>query len=156
MGELRGVLPVFAFQPQLTEEWGAAREGTVCAAEAGAIPQLHAVTGDWYSEACADRLGAGSCEGENAMVITKLDQILEAVKSKAKKRLVAAWAVDGHTIEAVNEAREKGIIDATLVGDEAQILKALADLNLDPANFEIIHEATDLSLIHISEPTRPY
>ncbi len=77
------------------------------------------------------------------MPITKLDQILEAVKSKAKKRLVAAWAVDAHTIEAVNGAREKGIIDATLVGDEAQIRSALADLKLDPANFEIIHEATD-------------
>lgn len=77
------------------------------------------------------------------MSITKLDQILEAVKSKAKKRLVAAWAVDAHTIEAVNEAREKGIIDATLVGDEAQILKACADLKIDPSVFEIIHEATD-------------
>lgn len=77
------------------------------------------------------------------MPITQLDQILEAVKSKPKKRLVAAWAVDAHTIEAVNEAREKGIIDATLVGDQAQILKALADLKLDAGNFEIIHEATD-------------
>ncbi len=77
------------------------------------------------------------------MPITTLDQILEAVKSKARKRLVVAWAVDAHTIEAVDAAREKGIIDATLVGDEAQILKVLAELKLDPADFEIIHEATD-------------
>ncbi len=77
------------------------------------------------------------------MPITKLDQILETVKSKPKKRLIAAWAVDAHTIEAVNEAREKGIIDATLVGDEAQIKKMLADHKLDPAHFEIVHEATD-------------
>jgi phosphate butyryltransferase len=77
------------------------------------------------------------------MPMSRLDQILEAVKSKPKKRLVAAWAVDAHTIEAVNAAREKGIIDATLVGDEAQIRKVLADLKLDEGNFEIIHEATD-------------
>jgi len=77
------------------------------------------------------------------MSITKLDQILDAVKSTAKKRLVAAWAVDGHTIEAVNAAREQGIIDATLVGDEAQIRKVCSELGIDPAAFEIIHEATD-------------
>jgi len=65
------------------------------------------------------------------------------VKSTAKKRLVAAWAVDGHTIEAVNAAREQGIIDATLVGDEAQIRKVCSELGIDPAAFEIIHEATD-------------
>lgn len=77
------------------------------------------------------------------MSITKLDQILEAVKSKGKKRLIAAWAIDAHTIEAVNEAREKGIIDATLVGDEVQIKKALSELKLDASNFEIVHEASD-------------
>lgn len=77
------------------------------------------------------------------MPITKLDQILDAVKAKTRKRLVAAWAVDAHTIEAVNGAREKGIVDATLVGDEPQIRKVLADLGIDPANFEIVHEATD-------------
>ena len=59
------------------------------------------------------------------MPITKLDQLLDAVKSKPKRRLVAAFANDAHTIEAVNEAREKGIIDATLVGDEAIIRKVL-------------------------------
>ncbi len=77
------------------------------------------------------------------MPITKLDQILEAVKSKDRKRLVAAWAVDAHTLEAVNAAREQGIIDATLVGDEAQIHKVCAELGIDASAFEIIHEATD-------------
>ena len=79
------------------------------------------------------------------MPITKLDQILEAVKSKDRKRLVAAWAVDAHTIEAVHEAREKGIIDATLVGDEARIRAVCAELKIDPTAFEIIHEATDVA-----------
>jgi phosphotransacetylase len=77
------------------------------------------------------------------MPITKLDQLLEAVKSKPKRRLVAAFANDGHTIEAVNEAREKGIIDATLVGDEAIIQQILAEQQLNAADFEIVHEPND-------------
>ncbi len=79
------------------------------------------------------------------MAITKLDQILDAVKTKPTKRLVAAWAVDAHTIEAVNEARSKGIVEATLVGDEAQIRKVLGDLGLKAEDFEIVHEATDVA-----------
>ena len=79
------------------------------------------------------------------MPITKLDQILEAVKSKDRKRLVAAWAVDAHTIEAVNAAREKGIVDATLVGDEARIRAVCTELKIDPSAFEIVHEATDVA-----------
>lgn len=77
------------------------------------------------------------------MPITKLDQLLDAVKSKPKRRLVAAYANDSHTIEAVNEAREKGIIDATLVGDEATIKKILGEMKLNAADFEIVHEPND-------------
>ncbi len=77
------------------------------------------------------------------MPITKLDQLLDAVKSKPKRRLVAAFANDSHTIEAVNEAREKGIIDATLVGDEATIKTILGEMKLNAADFEIIHEPND-------------
>ena len=77
------------------------------------------------------------------MPITKLDQLLEAVKSKPKRRLVAAFANDAHTIEAVNEAREQGIIDATLVGDEATIRKILEEQMLKAADFEIVHEPND-------------
>jgi phosphate butyryltransferase len=77
------------------------------------------------------------------MPITKLDQLLDAVKSKPRRRLVAAFANDSHTIEAVNEAREKRIIDATLVGDEAVIRKILEEHRLDAADFEIIHEPVD-------------
>jgi phosphotransacetylase len=77
------------------------------------------------------------------MPITKLDQLLDAVKSKPKRRLVAAFANDGHTLEAVNEAREKGIIDATLVGDEAIIHRLLDEQKLNAADFEIVHEPND-------------
>ena len=50
-------------------------------------------------------------------MITKLDDLLELVKSKGKKRLVAAYANDSHTIAAVSAAIDRGIVEATLVGD---------------------------------------
>ena len=78
------------------------------------------------------------------MSITKLDQIVDLVKSKPKKRLIAAYANDEHTIEAVYHAVDMGIVDATLVGDEAIIAETCKKLNIDIAKFNIIHEAVDV------------
>ncbi|MCL2027658.1 MAG: bifunctional enoyl-CoA hydratase/phosphate acetyltransferase [Bacteroidales bacterium] len=76
-------------------------------------------------------------------MITKLEQIIEAVKSKEKKRLVAAYANDSHTIGAINQAIEKGIIDATLVGDIETIKKVCADEKIDVNKFELVQEADE-------------
>ena len=78
------------------------------------------------------------------MSITKLDQIVDLVKSKPKKRLIAAYANDEHTIEAVYHAVDMGIVDATLVGDEAIIAETCKKLNIDIAKFNIIHETVDV------------
>jgi phosphate butyryltransferase len=77
------------------------------------------------------------------MAITRLEQMLEAVKRRDKKRLVAAYANDAHTIEAVNDAVQRGIVDATLVGDQDTIRKVCAELGIDPASFQIVHEPVD-------------
>ncbi len=77
------------------------------------------------------------------MNITKLDHVIELVKSKSKKRLVAAFANDDHTIEAVNNAVDMGIVDATLVGDEKLIAEVCAQLSIDMKKFTIIHEPVD-------------
>ncbi|MBR6441067.1 MAG: hypothetical protein IKS44_03350 [Bacteroidales bacterium] len=50
-------------------------------------------------------------------MVTKLDDLLELVKSKGKKRLAVAYANDSHTIGAVSAAIDRGIVEATLVGD---------------------------------------
>ena len=50
-------------------------------------------------------------------MITKLEELITAVKGRPKKRIVVAYAQDAHTIEAVNAAVDMGIVDATLVGD---------------------------------------
>jgi len=77
------------------------------------------------------------------MAITKLDQMFDAIKSKGKKRLIAAFANDSHTIGAVNMAVERGLIDATLVGDEETIKKVCTDHNIDVNKFKIIQEADE-------------
>jgi phosphate butyryltransferase len=77
------------------------------------------------------------------MSITRLEQMLEAVKTKSRKRLAVAYANDAHTIEAVNDAVERGIVDATLVGDEATIRAVCGELGVDPARFVIVHEPVD-------------
>ena len=77
------------------------------------------------------------------MAITKLDQLVELVKSKPKKRLVAANANDAHTIEAVYAAVELGVIDATLVGNPEEIEKVCKEHNFDMSKFTIVPENVD-------------
>ena len=76
-------------------------------------------------------------------MVTKLDDLLELVKSKGKKRMVAAYANDSHTISAVSAAIDRGIVEATLVGDIDTMKKVCAEEGIDPNKFEMIQEAND-------------
>lgn len=78
------------------------------------------------------------------MAITKLDQMFDVLKSKPKNRLVAAYANDSHTIGAVSQAVDMGLLDATLVGDEAVIKQVCAEHKIDVNKFVIVHEPDDM------------
>ncbi len=78
------------------------------------------------------------------MAITKLDQMFDLLKSKPKKRISVAYANDAHTIEAVYAAVERGIVDATLTGDEAFIKKTCQEHHMDAGKFEILHEPNEI------------
>ncbi|MFZ4399899.1 MAG: phosphate acyltransferase [Bacteroidales bacterium] len=78
------------------------------------------------------------------MAITKLDQMFEVLKSKEKKRLVAAYAIDAHTIGAISGAIDLGIVDATLVGDETTIRKVCQEEGIDVTKFKIVQEADEM------------
>ena len=78
------------------------------------------------------------------MQISKLDQMFDVLASRPKKRLVAAWGVDSHTILAAYMAVEMGLVDATLVGDEKLILSVCREHNLDCSQFNIVHCPTDV------------
>ncbi|RPH25494.1 MAG: phosphate butyryltransferase [Bacteroidales bacterium] len=78
------------------------------------------------------------------MKVNKLDQLFDILKSKPKKRIVAAFANDAHTIEAVGMAIDMGIVEGTLVGDEATIKKVCAEHKIDPSKFTIVQEADEM------------
>ena len=61
--------------------------------------------------------------------------------------MVAAWAVDEHTIEAASNAVDLGIVSATLVGDEALIKDVCAKNNIDVAKFTIVNEPVELKAV---------
>jgi len=74
------------------------------------------------------------------MPITKLDQMLDALRSKPRKRLVAAAANDEHTIEAVKGGVDAGIVEATLVGDGSKIAAVCKKLGIPDGTFHILDE----------------
>ncbi|NLL37871.1 MAG: phosphate butyryltransferase [Fretibacterium sp.] len=55
-----------------------------------------------------------------------------------KRRGVVAAAEDRHILEAVLEARGRGIAEFALVGDTARILEKLSDLGAEPGDFRIV------------------
>ncbi len=78
------------------------------------------------------------------MSINKLDQMITALQGKTKKRLVAAYANDAHTIEAVSAATDLGIIEPILVGDENIIRSICEKEKIDAGKFRIVHEADEM------------
>lgn len=79
------------------------------------------------------------------MEIRKLDQMFEVLATRKRKRLVAAWAIDAHTIVAVSEAVKMGIVEGILVGDEARIKEECKRHNIDHALFKIVHCENDFA-----------
>jgi len=82
-------------------------------------------------------------------MITTFEQIFDQLRSKPKKRLVAAWAVDDHTINAARLAVEAGIVEATLVGDEKMIRQVCTDEKIDPAIFKIVPIEDELKAVSL-------
>ena len=80
-------------------------------------------------------------------MIKNFDELFEQLRSKPKKRLVAAWAVDDHTISAVGLAIKAGIVEGTLVGDENMIAEVCQKENIDKSIFTIIHNPNELKSI---------
>lgn len=76
-------------------------------------------------------------------MITKLDQLIDLAKAKGKKRLVAAYANDAHTIGAVSEAIDLGLVDGILVGDIETIKKVCAAEKIDAGKFQLIQESNE-------------
>ena len=81
-------------------------------------------------------------------MITSFNDLFADLKAKGiRKRMVAAWAVDSHTIEAASKAIDLGFVDVTLVGDAAQVEKVCADCGIDAAKFTVIDVKEELKAV---------
>lgn len=80
-------------------------------------------------------------------MIRNFDELFDQLRSKPKKRLVAAWSVDDHTINAVALAVKAGIVEGTLVGDENMIKEVCGRENIDMTLFRIVNNDNELKSI---------
>ena len=71
------------------------------------------------------------------------DDLLKKVSECSKKKVAVAVAQDAPVLEAVKAAKEKGIADAILVGDEEKIREIAASLHMDLADYEIVNDRGD-------------
>ena len=83
-------------------------------------------------------------------MITNFNELFEQLRSKPKKRLAAAWGVDDHTIGAAYMAIQKGIVEATLVGDKNLILKVCKDEGIDSSLFTIVHNEDETASANLA------
>ena len=71
--------------------------------------------------------------------------IFSALKSREnKKRMVAAWGVDDHTISAASLAIDLGLVDVTLVGDADMIERVCEAEGIDAGKFTVVHNPVEL------------
>ena len=81
-------------------------------------------------------------------MITSFNDLFADLKAKGIcKRMVAAWAVDSHTIEAASKAIDLGIVEVTLVGDEDLIAKVCSEYGINPAKFKIVDIKNELKAV---------
>lgn len=80
-------------------------------------------------------------------MIRNLQDIVESAKARGKKRLVVAYAQDAHTLEAVNDAVQIGLVDATLIGDPTEIKKVCEAEGIDYSQFTVVDEKVDVKCV---------
>lgn len=68
------------------------------------------------------------------------DEIIAKVGKIGMKKVAVSVAQDSEVLEAVKAAKERGIADAILVGDEAKIRAIAAEIGMNVDEFEIIDE----------------
>ncbi len=79
--------------------------------------------------------------GQKGVEMNKsFDELIAKVGECSMKKVAVSVAQDDAVLEAVKEAKKRGIADAILVGDEAKIREIAASIDMDLTGFEIIDE----------------
>ena len=81
-------------------------------------------------------------------MITNFNDLFAELKAQGIcKRMIAAWGVDSHTIEAASLASDMGFVKVTLVGDPAMIKDVCDNAGIDIAKFTIVEETDELKAV---------
>ena len=76
-------------------------------------------------------------------MLKSFDDLLLKIKDIDRKKVSVAVAQDKPVLEAIKAAKEKGIADAILVGNESMIREIGAELNMNMDDYEIINIEDD-------------
>ncbi|MCD6363397.1 MAG: phosphate butyryltransferase [Synergistetes bacterium] len=76
-------------------------------------------------------------------MLKSLLDLLDMARGKGMRLAVAA-AEDAHVLEAVNEAHEKGIVEAVLVGSKSAIERVAGELGIDVSKYEIHNTSSSM------------
>lgn len=83
-------------------------------------------------------------------MIRHLSEIVEAARKGGKKRLAVAYGQDSHTIEAVYDAYNEGLVEPTLFGDREVIEQSCRQLGIDSSIFNIVDEKSDVKCVALA------
>jgi phosphate butyryltransferase len=72
------------------------------------------------------------------------DELLDAVREEAPRRVSVAAANDPASILALNMAVEENLATGTLVGDSRKIAKISSDVGVDLSSIEVVNEPDDI------------
>lgn len=80
-------------------------------------------------------------------MITRLSQIVEAARTRGRKRLAVAYGNDEHTLRAVYDAWREGLVEPTVFGDKVKVLEVCSACGIDPEIFTIVDEKSDVRCV---------
>ena len=81
-------------------------------------------------------------------MITSFQDLFATLKAKGiRKRMVAAWGVDSHTIEAASRAIDLGFVDVTLVGDASLVEKVCSECGIPVSKFTVVDIKKELDAV---------
>lgn len=76
-------------------------------------------------------------------MITNFEAVMDAAAALEDKKLAVCKAENEEVLQAVELARQAGIAQSILVGDEPKIKAMLTELGFDPAHYEYVHSTED-------------
>ena len=77
------------------------------------------------------------------MPVTKLTELIDLLKDKQLKTIIAVCSNDEHTISAVSQAISLDLVKGVLIGDEAVIASVCQEAEIDSTRFSIFHQPNE-------------